>query len=510
MTRIKPVRTLAGACFAAVLLFAMVVPASAGTSGTTRYVDCTAGSDTAAGTGTTTAWRSLDKVNATVLHPGDTIRFKAGTTCTGTLTPQGSGTAQHPVTVNTYGSGSAARIDGHGATAAVFLHNVEGYVLRHLDITNTGPAPTATQQRVGVYVLLEEYGTGSHYTLSHLTVHDVNGCDCRDDHSSGGILFVAGGVTVPTGFDDLRVEENSVSHVDRTGIGTVSYWQRRASHPQGPGTEFAPMTHVLIEGNRVSDTGGDGISLINGVDSLIQHNTVAGFNIRSTDYNVGAYAWNSDRALFQFNEVSGGVSPAMAFDLEGGSRDTLYQYNFSHDNGAGFLFICPSGVLASGGIVRYNISQNDHGDGFFGVITNPCGDEPGTQVYNNTIYAPTAANLVRIYGTSTMRLTNNIFVGRPSGSVINDPTSTYDHNLYQNVVAGTPLGTNALQGDPRLTAPGTAVSPTDTAGYRLRAGSPALHSGVPVAGAGGRDYFGNPIPSTAPNIGAYQGCSVGS
>lgn len=508
MTRIKPVRTLTGACFAAVLLFAMAVPASAGTTGTTRYVDCAAGSDSAAGTSTTTAWRSLTKVNATVLHPGDTLRFKAGTSCGGTLTPRGSGTAQHPVTVNTYGSGSAARIDGQGATAAVFLHNVEGYVLRHLDITNTGPAPAATQQRVGVYVLLEDYGTGRHYTVDDLTVHDVNGCDCRDNDTSGGIVFAAGGASVPTGFDDIRVTGNHVTHVDRAGIGISSSWQRRASNPTGPGTQFVPNTHVLIEENRVGDTGGDGIMVVNGVDPLVQRNTVAGYNTRSTDYNVGAYAWNSDRAVFQYNEVSGGVAPGMAFDLEGGSSDTLYQYNFSHDNGAGFLFICPSGISASGGTVRYNISQNDHGDGFFGVITSPCGDEPGTKIYNNTVYAPTAANLIQVYGTSTMQLTDNIFVGSPAGSVISDATSTYSHNVYQNVAAGSPLGAHPFTGDPLLTAPGTAHSRTDTAGYRLRTGSPALHTGTPVANNGGRDYFGNPVPSGSPNIGAYQGCAV--
>ncbi|MCQ4084255.1 right-handed parallel beta-helix repeat-containing protein [Streptomyces sp. RB6PN25] len=492
---------------------ALVVPGAAvataapvspdASSGTTYYVDCSGGSDSAAGTSPNSAWKSLAMVNATTLRPGDAIRLRGGSSCAGTLAPRGSGSAAAPITIASYGSGTA-RIVGGGATAAVFLHNVQYYELSNLDISNEGPAPTATQQRVGIYVLLEDFGIGHHYVISNVSVHNVNGCDCRDPNSSGGILFVAGGSSVPTGFDCVHVTGDTVAHVDRTGIGTVSYWQRRSQYPNGPGTTWVPMTHLVIDGNHVSDTGGDGIMVFNGDHALIQHNVVDGYEERSADYNVGAYAWNSDYTVFQYNEVADGKSPGMAFDLEGGDTATLIQYNLSHDNGAGFLFICPSqGSVSSGGIVRYNISQNDQASGVYGVFTNPCGDEPGTQIYNNTIYAPGAANLVEVYGASTAAFTNNIFIGRPAGSVLNDPHSTYSHNIYQNVSSGSGFGSDAIQADPLLVAPGTATSVGDAGGYQLDDGSPALGAGTAITGSGAHDYFGNPIPSSDPNIGAY-------
>lgn len=478
-------------------------------AGTTYYVDCAAGDDHAAGTGTGTAWRTLARVNTVVLHAGDSVRLRGGTTCAGTLAPQGSGTAASPVTLTSYGSGQA-RIDGQGALAAVYLHNVQGYVVKNLTVSNTGPAPTAGQQRVGVYVQLTDFGTGSYYRITGLNVADVNGGDTRFPNPSGGIVFDAGGTTKPTGFDNVRVLGNTVNHVDRTGIALVSSWQRRDLNPTGPGSSFVPLTHVVVCGNTVTDIGGDGILVFNGISPVVEYNLIDGYNERSADYNVGAYPWNSDNAVFQYNEVAHGVSPAMAFDFEGGNRGAVYQYNFSHDNGGGALFSCPSeGTSSTGGVFRYNISQNDVGSGNLAVITMPCGDEPNSQIYNNTFYEPTTANMVLVTGASTFSFTNNIFVGQPGGSVLNDPRSTYAYNVFQNVNGVTSYGAHAVQGAPLFLSPGTATSLDDAAGYQLAAGSPALATGTPVAGGGPIDYFGDPVPSSNLNIGAYQGAGAG-
>ncbi|MCW7945649.1 hypothetical protein AAW14_27475 [Streptomyces hygroscopicus] len=475
---------------------------------TTYYVDCSAGNDSASGTSAAAPWRSLARVNAATFRPGDVIQFRAGTTCNGTLAPHGSGTTAAPIVARSYGTGPDARIDGQGATAAVLLHNVEGWELRHLDITSTGPAPAADQQRVGIQVLLEDYGTGHHYVVADVNVHDVQGCDCRDPHASGGILFSAEGSTTPTGFDDVQVRRNTVTHVDRTGIGTVSSWQKRSIYPNGPGSTWVPMTGVVIADNTVSDAGGDGIMVFNGSEARVVRNTVNGFNTRSADYNVGMYAWNSDHTVFQNNDVGHGKSPGMAFDIEGANVNTVYQYNFSHDNGGGFLFVCPSnGAASSGGVVRYNISQNDNGGSFLAVITAPCGDVPNTRIYNNTIYAPGATTMVNTVSPTTFRLTNNIFVGSAAGSAFADPYDTYTNNLYRNVSTLPSHTSGGVSADPLLTAPGTAVSAGTADGYRLRTGSPAIGAGASLADSGASDYFGNPIPST-PSIGAYQGPPV--
>ena len=81
---------------------AAMVVLSAG--GAEYYVDSAAGDDAAAGTSPQAAWRSLEKVNAAELRPGDVVRFKRGGLWRGSLAPR-SGEPGNPVTYTSYGTG---------------------------------------------------------------------------------------------------------------------------------------------------------------------------------------------------------------------------------------------------------------------------------------------------------------------------------------------------------------------------------------------------------------------
>ena len=475
---------------------------------TTYYLNCATGSDSSSGTSPGRPWRTLAKANSVGYRPGDTLALQAGTACTGTLAPTGSGTADQPITVQSYGDGQPARIDGAGATAAILLRNVQGWTVRNLEVTNTGPAPAADQQRLGIYVLLSDYGIGRNYRIQNVSVHDVNGCDCRYPNPTGGIVFEAAGSAVPTGFDGIDVRGNQIRHTDRTGIGTFSSWQRRAVNPNGPGSTFVPISHLSIAQNALSDIGGDGIVVLNGSDARVEQNLINGYNVRTADYNVGAYAYNSDNTLFQYNTVLNGAGVGIAYAIEGANNGTVYQYNYSGGNGGGFLYVCNSeGSISAHNTVRYNISSADVGSmPFLGVFSMPCGPQLDTEIYNNTISAPSAARLVEAYGMSAA-FTNNIFYGQPGGSAVDDPAGVYDHNLFSNVTT-LPLANIApvLAADPGFVSPAaTAPSPAPAWDFQLAAGSPALHAGVPVPGSGSHDYFGYPIPATGVSIGAYQG-----
>ncbi|GAA4920200.1 right-handed parallel beta-helix repeat-containing protein [Nonomuraea thailandensis] len=91
-----------------------VVPSTAfaATAGTTYYVDSRGGDDAADGTTAATAWKSLEKVAAAELKPGDTVAFKRGGSFTGPLKLEANGTAAQPITVKAYGSGPLAKISG--------------------------------------------------------------------------------------------------------------------------------------------------------------------------------------------------------------------------------------------------------------------------------------------------------------------------------------------------------------------------------------------------------------
>lgn len=73
--------------------------AHATTAAVTYYVDSSTGNDSANGTSSATAWRSLAKVNGFPFDPGDRISFKRGGSWTGTLRLSRSGTEGNPIVV---------------------------------------------------------------------------------------------------------------------------------------------------------------------------------------------------------------------------------------------------------------------------------------------------------------------------------------------------------------------------------------------------------------------------
>ncbi|MFJ9520710.1 RICIN domain-containing protein [Kitasatospora sp. NPDC101801] len=491
--------------FLCLLGTAAATPATAAT-GSTYHLDCAAGSDAGAGTSPGTAWRTLAKVAATTFAPGDRLLLKRGTRCEGTLAPQGSGTPASPITVDAYGTGAAPLVAGGGAARAVLLRNQQGWEIRNLEITNSGAAKGG---RRAVSVELTDYGTASHFVLENLDIHDVNGDDTKDLNGSGGIYFTVAGVTTPTRFDGITLRNNSLRAVDREGVFLVSTWNRSGFEAPSAGS-FLPWPNVLITGNRLTDIGGDGIVPGNTTGALTEHNTVAGFQKRSAGYNAGIWTYDSDHALFQYNEASGGSTTrdGMAYDVDQGTVGTVFQYNYSHDNAGGFLLLCNATGILRDAVVRYNISQNDSYRG----VENCSGAIESADVYNNTLSIGPGISQSVIQENNTTRRTvrfrNNTVVKTGSGTAgltLRGGGYTLDHNVLVNVT-GAPAGAGGTA-DPLLRAPGTATGPADATGYQLCTGSPALGAGTAVPDSGGSDYFGNPVP-TPPNVGAYAGPGV--
>ncbi len=90
------------------------------TGGETFYVS-PAGDDAAAGTSEATPWKTVAKVNAAALAPGDTIAFQRGGVWQESLQPAASGTAEAPITFTAYGEGELPRFDGSDELAVAGL-----------------------------------------------------------------------------------------------------------------------------------------------------------------------------------------------------------------------------------------------------------------------------------------------------------------------------------------------------------------------------------------------------
>jgi len=482
---------------------------------TTYYVDSVDGHDSGPGTTPGTAWQSLAKVNSTTFLPGDRILLKSGSVWEGQLWPKGTGAEGRPITVDMYGGGVRPVIRGNGLVEdAVLLKNQEYWEIQNLEVTNTGATPAV---RRGVHVAVENYGEAHHLYIRSLVIHDVNGVD--KEKTNGGINYTCRGERQPSRFIDLRLENNEIYHVDRSGIfGWSDRWLR---------SRWYPSLQVVVRGNMLHDIGGDGIVVVATDGALVEGNVVGRANQRSEGYNVAIWPWSADNTVIQFNEAYGtkGQRDGEGFDSDWNSRNTVIQYNYSHDNDGGFLLICDDGGQKPqdsagnvGTIVRYNISQNDRTRGI-----NIAGPVKNSTIYNNTFYVGRDYQVDMVLDSDwhgwavDSYFYNNIFYVEgsarfsyalsraPDGAYATAPgfgqskINRFDSNLYYGNIAR-PEDVHALTASPKFRAPGQGgLGRLTLSGYDLQPGSPARGSGKALERAkeknGGHDFAGNPTPA---------------
>jgi uncharacterized protein YjdB len=477
-------------------------------AGTIYYVDSMEGDDENAGTSPASAWKTLDKLNATTFQPGDAILFEAGGTWTGKLHPKGSGSDGLPIQIDKYGEGPKPLLAGDGADAAIYFYNQEYWEIRNLEITNHAEA---AGQRRGIHVSgnsgddwnnLREY---RHFVMENLTIHSVKG-------EQGGGWF-SGGIIVwsPTynfAVSDVTVRNNKIYSLDSVGV-----------YLNGASRLFSSGNR--IQNNMIYDISADGAVLLNTTNGLIENNVVFDTHKRAGGYHIPLWTWGTENAVIQYNEVfntyPGG--DAMAYDSDYRSTGTKIQYNYSHNNAGGFVLVINDGTnqtnINRNTVIRYNISQNDHH-----TIFTLGGPVENTLIHNNTIYIPEHAN-VRVVGSGNWGgyakdtyFYNNIIMNLGTGSYVFNQSinNVFDSNLFYGnhpaeVLA---MDANKITADPMLASPGSAKIGRDTvSGYQLLHGSPAIGAGRIIPGHGGLDFWGNPVPADSrPNIGAYEGTGL--
>ncbi len=486
-------------------------------AGTTYYVDSIAGNDANNGTSTSTPWQTLTKVNSVTFQPGDQILFKSGSLWTGTLAPKGSGSAAASIVINSYGTGNRPVIAGAGASDTVSLFNQQYWEINNLEITNSALPVT---NRRGIHVVGQNSGQLNHIYLRGLYIHDVLGDEKKNQGASGGIqIEVIDPADVPTWFNDVLVENNTLVNVDRLGIHIWSEFFERPLNGSYHGGPWTPSTNVIMRNNYLEDIGGDAVAPHMTDGALMEYNVVDGFNAQSLGnsqiISAGIWVYDGDHALMQYNEAFHGHTDndGMAYDLDSGTDSHIYQYNYSHDNDGGFQLICDDGAhkgMSQNHITRYNISQNDGNT----RVWRFCGLElPNMKFYNNTIYIGPAYHpviCVTCYKSNSAYWWNNIFYNLGTATSWGDTKTNvnfFDYNIfYGNHPLDEPPDAHKITANPLLVAPGTGGNGLNTLnGYKLQAGSPAIGSGMIVSNNGGKDFWGNPVPANCPpDRGAHQ------
>ena len=488
---------------------------------TVYYVDATGGNDTKDGMSPTNAWRTLTKVSGKTFLAGDQILFKAGEVFAGQLYPKGSGADGSPIVIDTYGTGAKPVIDGGGTvTDAVKLLNQKYWEIRNLDIKNYQASGTPILKR-GVYIDGNNAGTLTHIHLLNLDIHDVNGDLANKEN--GGIVVNARGTSTPTRFDDLRIEGCHIRDVDRTGLSTTSTWDQRSGCTPADIVNWFPSTNVVIRNNVIERAACNGMIVRTAESPLIEFNTFIDNGV--TGSGNAFFCFNTNNALVQYNEAYGtvyntGDEDAGGFDGDYRCCGSIFQYNYSHDNGmAGFVVVCdgnPTTGLArfnDGAIIRYNILQDNAQQAF--RLSGDC--TTNTQIYNNVIYIGPGMSNVDIllhkswggYADHTQYYNNIVYnLGSNNAYDLGGSTNNvFDSNLFfGNHPASEPADPNKLTGDPRFVDPGTGGIGLDTVdGYQLLPGSPCIDSGLTLANQPGVDYWGLPVPSNgAVDRGAHE------
>ena len=525
----------------------------------TYYVNSSTGSDGNDGMSPTTPWRHLSNVNNTVFQPNDKILLAAGGVWNEQLYPKGSGTPGNFITIDMYGTGRKPIINGQGnVNAAVFLHNQHDWLVQNLEVTNTA-ALGNTNNLSGIKVRNSTGGLLSHIVIKDVHVHSINGVVNGFYGQNAGIAVTADvnlsdPVTGPHSYwSDVTIHGATMYAVDRIGIYVGPDNQQTAVMPYGLWPTLPSTSYVTIANNIIDDAGGDGILVFVVQNATISNNIVSNSGSRlvgscagwTTYCNGAAVAiWSviSTNVVFQYNEVYGFMmkntqnpppGDGQAFDADLGSKDSTFQYNYSHGNRSGMFLLFDGGD--SLGIdnlkIRYNVSYSDFGSVF--VVIGPLNSGPHVaNINNNTVYVP-AGTLTRMFGVNlpepgNARIYNNLFVysgGSPStvyfpfdaGANITYDANTYyvtsgNHPTDEPGLAGNPADSHKSTLNPLLACPGCASNGTFTLdGMKLRANSPALLSGSNAGNTsmGYYDLWANPVAASgAPNRGAYDGSGV--
>ena len=523
--------------------------------GTTYYVSTLNGNDNNSGTAQDQAFYSLQKINEITLQPGDKVLLESGSIFTnGYLHIKGSGTAEAPIVIDKYGEGNDPVIATNGqgvwyqdygksldssshrykgyVSSSILLYDVEYVEVSNLELTNddvfynVNYSDVDKLNRTGVAVVAQNKGTIDHVYLKNLNVHDVDG-NVYDKHmNNGGIYFTVfqpkdEAATGISRYNDVLIEGCEVNTTSRWGIavGYTAYWnQFTASEISDSVSETYGSTNVVIRNNYVKDSGGDAITTMYCDRPLIEYNVSDGAarEINPEIYSqtsagrvaAGIWPWKCKDAVFQYNEAFDTCQnqDGQAWDADWGDG-TIYQYNYSHNNGGGSVMIC--GAQAINTIFRYNISQND----LSGVLNIP--GNPVAHIYNNVFYMKEGVPFIRDSMTGgTAVVENNIIYNAGSEKSENwskNSRVTYSNNLYYNYNNTPADDTAAVTADPKFVSAGSAPSSTAGVvsersafdGYKLQEDSPAINAGKVIENNGGRDFFGNEVTGI-PDIGAYE------
>jgi len=428
----------------------------------TYYVDSGNGNDEHDGLMQGTPWKSLEKVEATDLRPGDTVRFKRGSVYTGELKIRRSGKPNLFIIVTDYGN--------PGLPAPAF----------------TNPVFDHEKAEYGNCIRLE----GDYILVENLKFFDTP-AEINDNRVDFITMWELGAVIVAREANHCVIRNNEFVNC---GVGIKSNG-----------------AHTTIESNYIHDCnrvlkkwnwGPIGIWL--GADyQEVHHNTIV--NYRAEDPRI---SWGPDSY--------GGGADGSAIEIDDARFNKSHisiHHNFTKDC-QGFLEVTWTDVLQHPEYLNFDIHHNisDDYQQFVALWQGA-----NCRLANNTIIRrKNNANDWGVFNitqhNSKNQILNNIVVVEENVRVFNVgkndnawPNSIIKNNLYYaasdslNIGLEGP-GESPVFADPRFM---DYTENIDASNLKLTPGSPAVNRGISLGYQW--DFAGMPIPQQSlPDIGAFE------
>lgn len=329
-------------------------------------------------------------------------------------------------------------------------------------------------------------------TVRNLYIHDIRGYKdalnngmSSESKATGGIQFWSS--DGKGRFDGLTITGNEIENVDNVGISSM----RKAGGCNPYAENFATYAFLNVEVsyNEIHDIGKNAIFVRNLYGGVIEHNEVYDTAVRCYSGNqivtrsvYGTVVQYNEgyRNLARPNDLPGANNTKLMdgcmLDADLDSRDTVWQYNYSHDNSFGLFLNCTGSSSSDKNskdvaIVRYNLSVNDKGNR--GIV---CFNyyAKSIEFYNNTIItAKDTKTILWANNDRAFHFYNNIIYNRSeiAGGVSYELGNMSKGKVENNLVfseSGLTVngieqvcgeGMNALEADPLFrTLPGTELS----------------------------------------------------
>jgi outer membrane biosynthesis protein TonB len=433
--------------------FAISSPASGATQASATYYVANSGSDSNNGTSPATPWKTLAKLSATKMLPGNSAALQCGSVFRESLTLTQSGTASAPINYGSYGSctGSNLPLISGADLLSTWLAQSEGSYTAYYAAETTAPAilfednhrlsqaAAQTAMTVGsffydsiaqrVYVRTrEDAAPGSHVIEASVRADAVR---------LGAASYVnIAGIEADKGTQNGILVQGTLTDVNLTGTIT--------NYSFGNGIWFTANTgqaqsNVLIKNCTANYNGGDGILKGNFGDNFVIKGCTTNYNAFDTQYTYTAGIRLVSDGTTDANRATNSGAQGNTAAFNGVDPDTGRQEtSVSGQQGMGVW--CDT--CGNGSFLTDNIAHDNAQNGVMLEFTGATGtlSMTGNIAYRNTqvgiLHSRRSHNDIVANNTSYGNFVNCQFSGEYGGgeTVVGMVNNTYENNICASQV----------------------------------------------------------------------------